>query len=156
MLKTCPFFFRGRLCQCFSVELRERHRARQAEDTFAEERAWKLFGLVPMMMLHRPRGAGLLAEMSWRNGQTIFARGKWTEMLQDASQTIVKPRLETSSEMEEAVRRGHAALNRVQRGQVSPARQELTGAALAPKNMDIGRVTGQATTRKSGGDDLAG
>ena len=58
-------------------------------------------------------------------------------MLQDASQTIAKPRLEIgSNEMEEAVRRSRAALNRVQRGQVSRARQELTGAALGPKNMD--------------------
>ena len=63
-------------------------------------------------------------------------------MLQGASQTMVKPRLETgSNEMEEAVRRGRAVLNRVQRGQVSRAR---------------GRVTGQATARKGGGHPSAG
>ena len=137
MLKICPFFFRGRLRQCFSVALRERHRTRQAEDTLAEKRAWKLFGLIPMMMLHRPRGAGAVGRDELAQRADDFARGKWTEMLQDASQMIVKPHLETSSnEMEEAVRKGRAALNRVQRGQVSRARQELTGAALAPKNMD--------------------
>ena len=37
-------------------------------------------------------------------------------------------------EAEERERRGKAAQARVQRGQVSRARQELTGAALAPKN----------------------
>ena len=35
---------------------------------------------------------------------------------------------------EEQMRRAQAAQNRIQRGQVSRARQELTGAALAPKN----------------------
>ena len=40
------------------------------------------------------------------------------------------------SETEDQVRRGQAALSRVRRGQLSRARQELTGAALAPKTLD--------------------
>ena len=112
MLKTCPLLPRR---QCFSVALRERHRARQAEDTLAEECPWKLFGLMPMMMLHRPRGPGAVRRNELAQRADGFARGKWTDVLQDATQTIVKPRLETSSnEMEEAVQRGRAALNRVQ------------------------------------------
>ena len=55
MLKTCLFFFRGRLRQSFTVALRERYRARQVEDTQAEERAWKLFGLIPIMLMHCPK-----------------------------------------------------------------------------------------------------
>ena len=39
-------------------------------------------------------------------------------------------------EIQEHERRGRAALGRVVQGQVSRARQELTGAALAPKTLE--------------------
>ena len=58
MLQSCPHFLRGRLRFCFSLALRERTRARQAGDERAEIRAWKLFGLIPMMLLHKPQGRG--------------------------------------------------------------------------------------------------
>ena len=32
--------------------------AKLVGDTVAEERAWKVFGLLPAMLLHRPRGCG--------------------------------------------------------------------------------------------------
>ena len=38
------------------------------------------------------------------------------------------------TEEEQQIRRAQAARSRIQRGQVSRARQELTGAALAPQN----------------------
>ena len=137
MLKTCPFFFRGRLRQSFTVALRERYRARQVEDTHAEERAWKLFGLIPIMLMHRPRGTGAVGRDELTQRADDFARGQWTELLQNVSQTTVQPRPVTGQNaMDEAVHRGRAAMNRVQRGQVSRARQELTGADLAPKTME--------------------
>ena len=58
MLKSCPHFLRGRLRFSFSFALRERCRAREAGDELAEIRAWKLFGLIPVMLLFRPRGSG--------------------------------------------------------------------------------------------------
>ena len=73
MLKSCPHFIRGRLRQCWAVALRERHRARQVHDNAAaERRAWKLFGLVPVMLLHRPRGSGSVGRDNWPNEQTIL------------------------------------------------------------------------------------
>ena len=56
-MKKFPHFLRGRLRQCFAVALQERQR-RLVQDSQAEERAWKLFGLVPVMLLHRPIGMG--------------------------------------------------------------------------------------------------
>ena len=44
MLKSCPYFFRGRLRNSFRVALEERHRAEGEGDELAEERALKLFG----------------------------------------------------------------------------------------------------------------
>ena len=56
ILKSCPYFLRGRLRECFATILRERNRAELAGDIVAKERAWKAFGLVPLLLLHRPRG----------------------------------------------------------------------------------------------------
>ena len=53
MLKACPHFLRSRFRECMGVALRERFRAKQAGDVDAETRAWKLFALIPMMLLHQ-------------------------------------------------------------------------------------------------------
>ena len=60
MLKTCPRFLRGRLRHCFGVALRERHRAKLAGDRVVEIRAWKLFGMVPIMLLRRTKHSGIV------------------------------------------------------------------------------------------------
>ena len=54
------------------------------------------------------------------------------------SETEAQPRGTTvvRSETEDHVRIWHAALSRVRRGQLSRARQEFTGAVLAPKTLD--------------------
>ena len=66
-----------------------------------------------------------------------FARGLWFELLEDAQSHVpVRPRSNPQDQTQENVRRGRAAQSRVERGQVSRARQELTGAALAPQMAD--------------------
>ena len=77
MLKSCPYFFLGRLRWFWAVALRERQRARQAHDTEGEERAWKLFGLIPLMLLHRPRGSGSLGRDELAKRADDFAQGQW-------------------------------------------------------------------------------
>ena len=57
MLKSCHQFLRGRLREGFGFALRERLRAKHEGDVVGESRAWKLFALLPMMLLHRPRRA---------------------------------------------------------------------------------------------------
>ena len=98
--------------------MRERQRARQAHDTVGKERAWKLFGLIPMMLLHQTRGSGSLGRDELATRADVFSRGHWIALLQ------------------EQAHRGRAALSRVQQGQVSRAWQELTGAQLALKTVD--------------------
>ena len=92
MLKSCPYFFRGRLRQCWTVALRERQRARQAHDTVGEERAWKLFGLIPLMLLHRPRGSGSLGRDELAKRADDFARGNWIALLRDSSRSLSEVR----------------------------------------------------------------
>ena len=133
MLKTCPRFMRGRFRQCWGTALRERCRARLAGDVVSESRAWKLFCMVPVMLLHRPRGTGSVGRDELAERIVDFEGGRWIHLLNAASAFApARPRQPGTAE-EEWKRRGEAAQSRVQRGQVSRARQELIGAALAPE-----------------------
>ena len=130
MLKSCPHFLRGRLRDCFQVALRERYLAKLRGDEAGQVRGWKLFALVPMMMLHRPQGSGSVGRSELVHRADRFAAGRWAELVHDATQHHQSER----SEEDECERRGKAAQARVQRGQVSRARQELVGAKLALKD----------------------
>ena len=107
-LKFCPHFLRGRLRFSFSFALRERHRAREVGDVLAETRAWKLFGLIPMMLLHRPRGSGSVGRDELCKRADEFARGHWMDLIQSARnshRTPSSPGVERTDE-EERTRRG--------------------------------------------------
>ena len=119
MLKSCPYFFWGRLHQCWTVALHERQRARQAHDTVGEERAWKLFALIPLMLLHRPRGSGSLGRDELAKRADDFARGHWIALLRDSS------RIESSA---------------TRAGIEGPAR--IDGSSVGPE--DLGHVGGIA------------
>ena len=130
MLKSCP---RGRLRFRFLIALRERHRAMMANDWVAEERAWKLFGLVPVMLLHRPRHTGSVGRDELAKRADDFGRGKWTELIECARGNVQDHCCSSADVVKDDARRGEAAQSRVRRGQVSRARHELTGPPLAPK-----------------------
>ena len=134
VLKQCPRFLRGRLRFCFFVALRERHRAQLARDPVAESRAWKLFGLVPIMLLHRPRHTGSVGRDELCHRADEFVRGRWADLLNDAQDHAVRQPRRSPHGHDDKARRGAAAQSRVQRGQVSRGRHELTGAPLAPRN----------------------
>ena len=65
---------------------------------------------------------------------TDFERGRWMELLEAASRFTPSTHSRHPCTEEEQMRRGQAAQSRIRQGQVSRARQELTGASLAPKN----------------------
>ena len=132
LLKSCPHFVRRQMRQCWEAALRERTRAKLAGDQSAESRAWKLFCLVPIMLLHWPRSSGSVRRDELAKQVTDFEIGRWMELLEAASRfnPSSHSRHERTEE-EEQMRRAQAAQSPIQRGQVSRARQELTGAALA-------------------------
>ena len=112
---------RGRLR--FSIGLALNGADQMARDPVAETRAWKLFGLVPMMLLRRPRQGGFVGRYELAQRADDFARGLWCDLLADARQSQYQgsSKQESGNEQE---RRGAAASSRVQ---VSRARHELTG-----------------------------
>ena len=86
MLRSCPHLQRARLRQSFGAALEERHRAKVGGDEQAESRAWKLFSLIPLMLLHRPRGTGSLGRDELARRVELFAEGRWVELIERARQ----------------------------------------------------------------------
>ena len=87
------------------------------------------------MLLNKPKGWGSVGRDELALRVDRFLRGEWLTLLEDARANMPKLRsgensLDVTAEQQ---RRGKAAQSRVERGQVSRARQELTGATLAPK-----------------------
>ena len=133
MLKTCPRFLQGRLRFSFAIALRECHRAKLEGDMVGANRAWKLFGLVPILLLSRPAHIGSVGRDELAKRADEFAQGGWGDLLTKARENshdfpaVVRRRRMT-------IRAEGPQLRPKWRGQVSRARHELTGAPLAPKN----------------------
>ena len=118
MMKSCPGFLRGRLRFCFGVALRERHRAKSAGDRDAEIRAWKLFGLIPLLLFHRTKHSGTIGRDELAKRADDVSRGDWISLLTAALQAQ-QPQVQLREPRNEQERRGAAAMSRVKRGQVS-------------------------------------
>ena len=130
MLKSCPAFLRGRLRQAFRVALVERQRAQREGDEANRARAWKLFGLVPMMLLWRPLGAGSVGREDLERRANALSRGQWVELLQAARDNATRrPKARRRQGNDDGAQRGHTAHANVKVGDVSRARQCLAGGA---------------------------
>ena len=64
----------------------ERLRAKTQADADAEGRAWKLFGMVLLMLLHRLGGTGTVGRGELAARASKFAAGKWSELIEEACQ----------------------------------------------------------------------
>ena len=120
MLKTCPHFLKGQKLEAEPV---------------GEERAWKLFTFVPIMLWHRSRNTGCIGRSELAQRVEDFDAGRWSELLCEARREVVRGG-EPQCKSDEKARRGAAAQRRVERCQISRARLELIGASLVPKNAD--------------------
>ena len=121
----------GRYRHAARTALQERHDAAMVGDVQRETRAWKLFTLLPFMLLRRVPGQSHVSKDELHARFNKFGDGQWVELLDEAhrSTTVFVPR---SPSVDSAERGAEAAERKVMLGEVSRARQCLTGAALAP------------------------
>ena len=93
-------------------------------------KAWKLFLLLPRMLLHRPEGVLLVPKDKFDDRFKRFNGGKWLELLDECTLIATRP-MRTENDMERRAARAEAL---VVLGELSSARQALEAAELAPGN----------------------
>ena len=103
------------------------------------ERGWKLFLLLPRMLLHRPQRGGLISKSKLTERFDKFARGEWVQLIHASVQCdeqVAVIRRRKGRRGDDLERRAIRALNFVRVGELFSARQALEGAEVAPGTED--------------------
>ena len=134
VIQNCPFQFKGRFRQAARQALEARQEAVLSHDIEMESRAWKLFCLLPYMLLRRPCSQGGVGKAELCHRFDKFGSGDCQGLLDDAQRSVAhEARVERTPTEDSQERRAEAACQKVKLGEVSRARQCLTRAALAPR-----------------------
>ena len=80
-IQACPFFLRERLRDAFRLSLTELRNAKLRGDRLQETRAWKLFLLTPMLLLHTPKKGAKVPKDELLGRAELFTRRRWPDLL---------------------------------------------------------------------------
>ena len=75
VMKNVPHFLCGAFRNCLRLAMEEACQ----RDPVRCERGWKLFMLMPRMLLHRPPGGGNIPRHKLQERFDAFGRGQWAE-----------------------------------------------------------------------------
>ena len=124
-MKTIPFFLRGGFRAAVRLSL---------EEVVSGERGWKLFFLLPRMLLSRPCRGGLVPRKKLETRFQKFFAGEWLPLIADS----VRDSSQALTARVRKRRRQHAdgSAMRAERlamlGELSAARQALESTGIAP------------------------
>ena len=124
-----PPFLRGRIRQALATALDAINAAETEQQTV---RAWKLWLLLPRMLLHRQPGARTLPKPEWYARIQAFQSGQWLVLLQRAQATAASPA--NPPQEPQPDHQARRACQLIHQGELSAARQALTATALAQGN----------------------
>ena len=135
VMKCVPRFLWGSFRIALKLALEEIAAGSVANDSLRQERGWKLFLVLPRMLLHRPPRGGLLWKEKMLDRFQKFAAVHWADLLR--ASTIVESRLLLFPDVGEEGRRqilisGSRVLSIWFNWESSSGRQALEGAHLAP------------------------
>ena len=106
------------------------------EDDIAQCRGWKLFLLLPRMLLFRPPRGGLIPKQQLQNRFSLFSRGEWEQLLLQSEECVAVAskafQRKRRTQIDTPERRADRAESLVMMGEVSAGRHALEGAPLAP------------------------
>ena len=136
-VREVPEFFRRQVQEAFHVAT-SRIRTMHGKDKEKElERAWKLFLLLPRMLLSRTKSKGEDGKKEFFARFRSFQRGDWLTLVQNARVKRKRKTQRVEVTVESAAEaRLRAAEQRARWGELSHARQELVGTPLAPRSME--------------------
>ena len=76
--KTVPRFLRGPFRNALKIAMEE---VLSSNDVVGRLRGWKLFVMIPRMLLHRPPGGGVVAKEKLVGRFELFHQGHWTQLI---------------------------------------------------------------------------
>ena len=109
----------------------------ERDDIPTQERGWKLFFLLPRMLLARPGRGGLVPRRKLENRFEMFFSGQWSSLIADARMISEAA---STARVRKRRRQGDGRAVRAEKlammGELSSARQALesTGVALGDQN----------------------
>ena len=142
VMRTVPKLLRGAYRGAVKMSLEQICKGRATNNLEVETRGWKLFLLIPRLLLWRPPRGGLVPRARLEERSIEFRAGEWVSLLErsleaatqgSAAQSRRRRRQKDSLE-----RRVERAMGLAQLGELSNARQALEGEAIALGN-DITR-----------------
>ena len=131
VLQNCPHSVRGRFRQAVRTALEARSEAIRSQNAVREARAWKLFCLLPFWLRRRSPDSHRVPKLELCRRMDMFSQGAWEELMHEASVSVSNER-RSSPSGDSDQKRAEVACRKVQLGEVSRARQCLTGAPVAP------------------------
>ena len=139
-MQSVPAFLRPGIRQAYTYSLRALRDAHSRAGEVQQARAWKLFLLVPRLLLCRARVTGSTGREALLQRVRDFLAGRWAALLaaarDAADQHGPAPTAHADDDDAASLRRREAACAHVRRGEVSRGRTVLTAAALAPGTED--------------------
>ena len=145
ILKSVRKFFAG--------PFRKANTCSDSRSAIRQERGWKLFILLPRLLLFKnPRG-GMLGKEKFAKRFNMFLDGAWSELLRlsrcSADDMVNSSRRRRRcQQIDPDTKRVEKALRLVQLGELSSARQASEGAELAPGNIATHRALTDASRRQ--------
>ena len=136
VMRTVPPFFRGPFRNALRVAMDEAIGGIEVLDELRQERAWKLFLLLPRMLLQRPGRGGLVPRSKIEERLRQFAEGRWADLVNESIQSALlgseAARRKRRRQEDDDVPTCRRAEKLVSMGELSAARQALEGASVAP------------------------
>ena len=134
VMKKPPVFLRG--AYQGAVRLGMQEVLSQTRSEVSRVRAWKLFLLLPRILLFRSGRGGLIPKNKLRERFALFADGQWITLLRQGQAAaeahkagVLRRRHRQVDSVEKRAERAQAL---VELGELSSARQALEGATCAP------------------------
>ena len=136
VMKTVPFFLRGGFRAALRVALEEISSGQERGDEQKQERGWKLFFLLPRMLLGRPCRGGLVPRKKLEARFQMFFSGQWKLLIDDSTDVSSQAASARIRKRRRQINNSQVARaeNLAMIGELSAARQALESNGLAPGN----------------------
>ena len=136
MMQSIPFFLRGPFRNAMLMALEEI----SARDEVSRTRGWKLFLLLPRLLLQKPPRGGSIPKHRLVARFEAFSQGQWATLLREsvegAEMAATARSRKSRRSSDDVAHRAERAQALVLMGEISSGRQALEGAALAPGTED--------------------